>query len=607
MIRKLTFKKTIRLLKFVSILNFLNCINHQLVASAAELEVADNIQSNNHKKIVSQIPLTMNRETKLLTQVNQDPNPPLPEPLTPDSNSPPARPQPSELDSEDQIDIPIQTITVKGSTIFSTKKINTITKPLERKTVTLAELRLAIDEITQLYLERGYLTSRAILVEKSLDTEKIEVQIVEGSVERINVTGTDRLDSYVRDRLNLAVDTPVNTADLEDQLRLLRLNPLFENVEASLTAGDSPKVGKSIVETRVTEADSWTTKFSIDNYSPPSVGSERLGFELARSSLIKAGDNISARYYPRLAGITDTFDLGLEYQIPVNARDGMITANFDINRNEVINIIDNESLEGDIEGETERYSLAFRQPIIRNPRQELALSLAFDYQDGQTLLFQEGRPFGQGADEDGVTTTSVFRLGQEYIKREVSGAWAFRSQFNLGANIFGATENEAPVPDGQFFSWLGQVQRVQVLNSSNFLVMQGNVQLTPDSLLPSQQFVIGGGQSVRGYRQNVRSGDNGLVFSVEDRLILAKSKAGEALFTLTPFFNLGTVWNNDDNPNELPEQNFIAALGAGFIWQPIKGFNLNLDYAPPLVSLDDQGENIQDDGLHFSIDYLFSF
>ena len=126
-------------------------------------------------------------------------------------------------------------------------------------------------------------------------------------------------------------------------------------------------------------------------------------------------------------------------------------------------------------------------------------------------------------------------------------------------------------------------------------------------MLPSQQFVIGGGQSVRGYRQNVRSGDNGIVLSVEDRWTIFKNQAGTPVFTFTPFANLGTVWNQGDNPNELPDETFIAAIGVGFIWQPINGLNLQLNYAPSLISLDDKGDDIQDDGLHFSVDYGFSF
>ena len=412
---------------------------------------------------------------------------------------------------------------------------------------------------------------------------------------------------WVGDRNNLAADTPVNTAKLEDQLRLLRLDPLFNNVEASLSAGDNPEVGKSVIKVRVEESDRFTARVSFDNYSPPSIGAERLGTELDYRSLIKGGDRISLRYYPRLQAFTDTFDIGLEYQIPINARNGTFTSGININRNQIIQDIDDAFDENEIEGESERVDFTFRQPIIRNPRQELALSLAFDYQDGQIFVDQSGFPsIGSGADQDGVTTTSVFRLGQEYTLRQVSGAWAFRSQFNLGVDILGATDNEEPTADGQFFSWLGQAQRVQVFNSSNFLVIQGDIQLTPDSLVPSQQFVIGGGQSVRGFRQNVRSGDNGIFFSIEDRLALVKNKVGTPILTLTPFFNLGQVWNQSDNPGPSLEQDFIAALGIGFIWQPIEGLNLNLDYAPPLVNLDDRGENIQDDGLHFSADYEFS-
>ncbi len=137
----------------------------------------------------------------------------------------------------------------------------------------------------------------------------------------------------------------------------------------------------------------------------------------------------------------------------------------------------------------------------------------------------------------------------------------------------------------------------------NFLIIQAEFQLTPDSLLASQQFVIGGGQSIRGYRQNVRSGDNGFRFSIEDRWTLVQNRIGQPQLTLAPFFDMGTVWNNGDNPNELPDQNFIAALGLGVICQPITNLNLRIDYAPPLVNLDDRGDNIQDDGFHFALSY----
>ena len=130
------------------------------------------------------------------------------------------------------------------------------------------------------------------------------------------------------------------------------------------------------------------------------------------------------------------------------------------------------------------------------------------------------------------------------------------------------------------------------------------MQLTPNSLLPSQQFVIGGGQSVRGYRQNARYGDNGLRFSIEDRITLQRNQAGAAVLLVAPFIDVGTVWNKSDNPNQLPRQRFLAGAGLGLLWEPLPRLNVRLDYGLPFVDLRDRGENVQDSGFYFSVFYL---
>ena len=494
--------------------------------------------------------------------------------------------------------IEIETITVLGSTVFSEEDFIPIIQPLEGTVSSLADLRLVADKITQLYLKDGYITSRAVIVSDSLAEGNIQIEVIEGKIEEIKIVGADRLAKYVRSRVNVGVGSPVNTAELEEQLRLLRIDPLIENIEANLTAGSG--LGQSTLLVRVKAAKPFDLKLGIDNYSPPSVGSERLGLELAYGNLTGLGDTLSAFYYPRVEAFSGTYDLDFEYQVPINPKNGTITAEVRINRNEIVNGFGKDL---EINGETERYRLTYRQPLIRSTRKEFALSLGFDYQDGQTFLLQNGFPFGQGPDDDGVSKTSVIRLGQDYILRQPTGAWALRSSLNFGIDIFGATNNEDPIPDGQFFSWLGQIQRIQVLNDDNFLVIQGEFQFTPDSLLPSQQFIIGGGQSVRGYRNNARSGDNGLRLSIEDRFTVVRDQAGQPIFTLVSFFNMGAIWNIEDNPNQRPDQNFLAALGLGFIWRPISDLNIRLDYAPPLIDLRDRGDNVQDDGLHFSVSF----
>lgn len=61
---------------------------------------------------------------------------------------------------------------------------------------------------------------------------------------------------------------------------------------------------------------------------------------------------------------------------------------------------------------------------------------------------------------------------------------------------------------------------VQALNDKKdiLFVARAAAQLTPDSLLPLEQFSVGGIATVRGYGQNQLVTDNGVLGSLEVRL-----------------------------------------------------------------------------------------
>lgn len=549
-------------------------------------------------------PTSQSTETSLIAQNPNSNTEPLPEvePLPADATEtpiePPIQTTPStniEPDSGDR-PIAVDKVQITGSTVFDAEDFEPILAKLTAPT--RVQLQQAADEITQLYLQSGYITSRAVVVQDSLNSDTVEIRIIEGQVKTINLQGNERIsDDYLRSRLELGTKTPLNTSNLEDQLRLLKLNPIIENIEATLKAAEGE--GQSALDIVVTEADTFSLNLGTDNYSPASVGSERITLDLAEQNLTGAGDRLGLGYIRTTRGGAESLDLN--YTLPINAKDGTISLRGVLSRNEVIqepfNVLN-------IRGESERYELTYRQPILRNPREEFALGVGFSYQSGLTFLGDEKFGFNIGT-ENGESTTSVVKFTQDYTKRQPTGAWSLRSQFSIGTGLFDATTNDAPIPDGHFWSWLGQAQRVKLLNPNNLLVIQTDVQLTPDSLLPSQQFVIGGGQSLRGFRQNARSADNGIRFSVEDRITLARDEAGDAIFQIAPFFDAGTVWNSDNNPNQLPSQKFLAGIGVGTWWQIEKGLTLRLDYALPLVDLQDRGENFQDKALYFNLNYLF--
>ena len=493
--------------------------------------------------------------------------------------------------------ITVNKIQVTGSTIFDTEDFNPIIQLVEGKSVTLEDLKKVADAITELYLKQDYITSRAILVNQKITDGVVQIRVIEGSLEKIEIQGMQRLKpSYVRSRLANGGNTPLSNRTLEEQLRLLRIDPNIQNIEASLRPGSN--FGQSILVVRVTEAEPFQIRLRVDNYSPTSVGSERLGINTTYRNLIGIGDEIAASYYRSTRGGSNIFDVN--YQVPLNAKNGNLQLRTAINNNKVVQEPFNVF---DIRGESQLYEISYRQPLIRTTREEFALSVGFSVQNGQTFTFAGATPFGFGPDAEGNSRTRVIKFGQDYVRRDAKGAWQVRSLLSLGTGWFDATINSNPVPDARFFSWLTQLQRVQRLDKNNLLIAQLDMQLTPNGLLPSQQFVMGGGQSLRGYRQNVRAGDNGVRFSIEDRITVGRDASGNPSLQIAPFFDAGVVWNVDDNPNLLQRQTFLAGVGMGILWQPIPRLNLKLDYGLPLVKLDDKGNNAQDEGFYFSVGY----
>ena len=504
------------------------------------------------------------------------------------------------------ITVLIRSIQVIGSTIYSQERLQEVVQDFTGRELTLEELQAAADAITQIYLNDGYITTRAVLVDQEIVDGQITIQIIEGSLAEIDITGTERLnESYIRNRILLGAHTPLRTDQLEDQLRLLRVDPNIATLEASLRASD--KVGQSILAVRVTESPNFGASVGIDNSTPDSVGAQRSRSNLYYRNLFGNGETVSAGWDRTFVGGLDVFRLS--YVQPVNARNGTVQLQTTIDRNE-ITLPPFDAL--DISGETERYDITYRQPIIRNPRQELALSLGYTYQDGQTFVGNVGASIGttSGAQADGTTRIAVLKFGQDYVRRDPQGAWAFQSQFSLGTGFLLDVTNDASTdpnaPDSEFFSWLGQAQRVQRINDRNVMILQADLQLANRALLSSQQFVLGGGQSVRGYSQNLRSGDNGFRFSAENRFTVGRDTTGRSVLQLAPFFDAGLVWSHSKNPNNIPQGRFLAGAGMGIIWQPIVPLSIRFDWGIPLVSVSDKvADAFQDHGLYFNVNYRY--
>ena len=169
----------------------------------------------------------------------------------------------------------------------------------------------------------------------------------------------------------------------------------------------------------------------------------------------------------------------------------------------------------------------------------------------------------------------------------------------MGLNILNATNNdEIGIPDSQFFSWRGQGQWVRLLGEGALFFLRGDLQLATDRLFSSEQFGLGGQQTVRGYRQNALLRDNGALMSAEARLPIIRFSS-DSIVQVAPFLDLGTAWNNFDNS---ADTNILAGTGVGFVWQQ-EDLSARLDWGIPLVNFDSTSNSLQDSGIYFSIQY----
>ena len=527
---------------------------------------------------------------------------PPPEKLLP---SPPSTsPTPEQVPNNFTGTITVSRFEVVGNSVFSRKQLADATKDFTNKPITFAQLLQASEAITRLYHDKGYDTSGAFIPANQTFKQTgsvITIKVVEGSLESIQVRGLKRLNpNYVRTRLAIATHKPLNVNRLLQALQVLQLNPLIKNISAELAAGSTP--GTSILDVKVAETQTSSIQISLDNDRIPSIGSFERQIQFNQANLLGLGDGLSIAY----ANTDGSNDVNVNYTLPINPHNGTIGFTYNYTDSEIIekpfDILG-------IKGTSQDFSLTVRQPVVQTPTEEFALGLAATRRVSDVGFLEAlvgGRqPFPEpGSDKNGNTRLAILRFFQDWTKRSNKQVLAARSQFSFGINAFDATINPKS-PDGEFFSWQGQAQLVRLVAPDTLFLIRADAQIADRTLVPLEQFGLGGQRTVRGYRQDLLLSDNALTASVEFRYpILRIPKLGGSVLQVTPFFDFGTAGNNSGGTKL--ETNNLASVGLGLLWQSNR-ISARFDWGYPLIDVNSRGNTLQEDGLYFSIVYTQPF
>lgn len=538
----------------------------------------------------------------------------LPEqPPTPQQLTPPPLPsdiEPPVVESSDPESIKVTEFRIVGNTAFATEELQKITNKYLNKKLSNAQLVEVSSEIARVYYNAGYVTSGAVtMVPEATQTQKqgvVEIQIIEGELEKIEVTPAQdsmRLNTnYISSRIAIASGKPLNINRLQEALQLLQLNPLISGINATLSTGSRP--GTSILQVKVTESPSFRTQFFLDNNRDPSVSTFERGFQITQSNLTGLGDEIDLLY----ANTNGSNRVDVSYSLPLTPYNTTLelSYNFDGSR-----VVEEPFEELDIRSESNYYEITLRQPIIQSVNQgvydNFTVALTGSFRDTHFSLLGESFPLSPGADEDGNIRITALRFSQEWVRQDTESVFALRSEFNFGLNALDSTMVEQPQgldvtwPNSEFFAWRFQSQWVKLLAPNTVFLIRGNGQLSNNPLFSSEQISIGGVNSVRGYRQDEILTDNGIVISTEFRIPILEVPEVKGLLHIVPFFDYGIGWNNANNPDPDPQN--LAGIGVGLQWRQGEVFNLRFDYGIPLISVEGEKNNWQENGIYLRLEW----
>lgn len=494
----------------------------------------------------------------------------------------------------------IRVFRFEGNTVFGSEELQAVVQSWTGRDVGFQDLEEARIAVTRHYVDSGYVNSGALIRYDEIDGDTVTMEIVEGTLAEVNVTGNQRFRSaFLAARLRAGGGTPLNTGELRRTLELLRVDYPLDRVNAQLRPG--PVRGQAALDVRVSEKRPESVGVSVDNSRPPRTGAEQVDLFASSGNLTGHADTLDfalgvlRRTEPRRWTDLGLDDLSLAYEVPVTVTDLRLGGFF---RKSSSSVLEESFRQLDIASRTETYGVSLSHPIIHTPNRKLHLTLTADRQVTETSLL--GQPYSFGpANENGRMKVTSLRLAVPFSDRSQRHAFSQLLTLSWGIDALGATINGRD-GDARYWSLHERLLYVRRLGETGMrLVLSGGGQIS-DSALPSQeQFSMGGIGSLRGYPANTMVRDRGVMGTAEVRIPVP---APESLQWLTlevvPFMDAGWGENAGDQARD---SQLLSSVGLGLVASQPKRWSVSLFWGKRLREIDDVSNDLLDQGVHFSV------
>lgn len=491
---------------------------------------------------------------------------------------------------------------IEGNTVLDAAAIERAVYPFLGPQRSVQDVEQARAALEKEYQEQGYLTVSVELPEQRINTGEVKLRVVEGSVEKLRVTGAQyHLPSKIREGApSLAAGSVPQFTEVQQELAALGRQP-DRRLTPLLRPGKTP--GKLEVELQVDDQLPLHASVEVNNKQSPNTVEGRVESSLRYDNLFQRGHSLGLNWIVAPNNTKHANILTANYGVPFDSGDYAYA---------FITQSDSDVPSG-IGGGTvvKGTSLGMRYRIdLPNYGGAFGHGFSFgaDYKDNKDDLTQSGLvvprslkywSFAARYDQtrfdagDGVTTAfdANLTLGiRGLAARTVDCDGVQADQF--ACKRFNAKPN--------FMVWRVGLDHRRPVWSDWKLRARTEAQFANGPLVSQEQYGTGGSDSVRGYKEYEQFGDRGALLSLE----LGSPLLGQwddVSITALGFVERSQVWLLDALPgedNSVPLGSYGLGLRADG-----KRFSSRLEFGVPVFATSKTQR--RDGRLHMSVKLQF--
>lgn len=392
----------------------------------------------------------------------------------------------------------INQINIDNTTLLSNKVQKKLIAPYINQCLGMAKINNLTRDIADWYINRGYITSRAFLTEQDLSGGVLHVAVLEGHLQDICIEGAP--SRQLKMAFPGLIGKILNLRDIEqgmEQINRLRTVP----VQIEILPGD--KAGESIVNLTATPEFPLSAAAGFDNSGQKSTGTGQLTGSITANNPLGLADKwfISGGRSSDFASSHDA----QSFQAGVNIPWGYSLVDYSYSWSDYLSTLDNKGYLWRSSGRAESHRLSFSQVLYRNGDLKTAASIGLSHRISRNYL--NDAPLLSSSRK-----LSSLQFGLNHTQKVLGGVATFNPSFSHGMPWFGAENDNGKrgdVPKAEFKKWSlnGSFQRPLAQKLWWLSSIYG--QWSPDKLYGSERLTIGGESSVRGFKEQYLSGDNG--------------------------------------------------------------------------------------------------